>query len=127
MVCAVCTGTQNDQPLVKCKAQGHHLVPAQEAIKVILSQLKPLVENSITKLSNTMALRTSIKTRVESTIQSLAKFTDELKQKVIIHTRVLSCSLVNFIQIVILRRKLFLVDFKIRCGKLDITFNYLFI
>ena len=81
-MCALCTGTKQEQPLIKCKEEGHTIVPAQDAIKVILGQLHPLVKESLSTLRDTMALRSANKERVLSTLNALAKFMEELKLKV---------------------------------------------
>lgn len=81
-VCASCTGTQHDQPIVKCKQEGHTLIKAEEAKNLMLNQLRPNIERTLLHLREVMKMRANTKERVESTLQSLAKFVEELKNKV---------------------------------------------
>ncbi|KAF2358424.1 Cyclophilin-type peptidyl-prolyl cis-trans isomerase domain [Trinorchestia longiramus] len=80
-VCASCTGTQQDQPLSKCRQEGHTLLATEEAVRLMVGQLRPNVDRILTVLREMMKLRCTIKERVESTLQSLAKFMEELKTK----------------------------------------------
>ncbi|XP_018016248.1 uncharacterized protein LOC108672993 isoform X2 [Hyalella azteca] len=80
-VCASCTGTLQDQPVSKCRQEGHTLVASDEAVRLMVAQLRPNVEKILVVLRQVMKMRANIKERVESTLQSLAKFTEELKTK----------------------------------------------
>ena len=81
-VCASCTSEDNKPgPLSACKEAGHTMVRAQDAISLIVTKLRPIIEDSILALNDAISIRKDIKRRVDVTIASLDKFLGELRQK----------------------------------------------
>jgi len=83
-VCATCTSANsntNITSLSACREAGHTLVRAQDAIALIVTKLRPIIQESISALQDAMATRADIKRRVEYTMASLEKFLDEMRTK----------------------------------------------
>lgn len=83
-VCATCTSANSNANINSpsaCRDAGHTLVRAQDAIALIVTKLRPIIQESISALQDAMAIRADIKRRVEYTMASLEKFLDEMRNK----------------------------------------------
>jgi len=78
----MCSGSSQSQPVSVCKKEGHTIVPTADAKDLIITQLQPLIEGSLTMLNQCMSHKLVRKERFDTILRALNAFTLEVEEKV---------------------------------------------
>ena len=91
--CFTCLKSPAD---ISCINNGHKVLEGEEFSSALVPELENIMDLSFNHLRSAMTMRAAIKERMQSTIHSLNRFADELKNKVSIIFNFITITFISY-------------------------------